>query len=168
MQPKVITDDRGFFFETYRRNEYADLGIEVEFVQDNHSRSVRGTVRALHFQIEPGQAKLIRVARGAIYDVAVDLRRDSPTYGRYEAFELSDENAQQIFIPAGFAHGFCVTSAEADVAYKVSSYYEQSTERGIAFDDPEIGIPWPTDKPLVSDRDRTNPRLAEIADELPW
>jgi dTDP-4-dehydrorhamnose 3,5-epimerase len=168
VQPKVITDDRGFFFETYRRNEYAELGIEAEFVQDNHSRSVRGTVRALHFQVEPGQAKLIRVARGAIYDVAVDLRRDSPTYGRYEAFELSDENARQIFIPAGFAHGFCVTSAEADVAYKVSSYYEPSTERGIAFDDPEIGIAWPTDEPLVSDRDRTNPRLAEIADELPW
>ncbi len=168
VQPKVITDDRGFFFETYRRNEYAELGIEVEFVQDNHSRSVRGTVRALHFQVAPGQAKLIRVARGAIYDVAVDLRRDSPTYGRYEAFELSDENAQQIFIPAGFAHGFCVTSAEADVAYKVSSYYEQSTERGIAFDDPEIGIPWPTGEPLVSDRDSTNPRLSEIADELPW
>lgn len=168
VQPKVITDDRGFFFETYRRNEYAELGIETEFVQDNHSRSVRGTVRALHFQLEPGQAKLIRVARGAIYDVAVDLRRDSPTYGQYEAFELSDESAQQIFIPAGFAHGFCVTSAEADVSYKVSSYYEQATERGIAFDDPEIGIPWPTDKPLVSDRDRTNPRLSEIADELPW
>jgi len=168
VQPKVITDDRGFFFETYRRNEYAELGIEVEFVQDNHSRSVRGTVRALHFQVEPGQAKLIRVARGAIYDVAVDLRRESPTYGQYEAFELSDESAQQIFIPAGFAHGFCVTSAEADVAYKVSSYYEPSTERGIAFDDPEIGIPWPTDEPLVSDRDRTNPRLSEIADELPW
>lgn len=168
VQPKVISDDRGFFFETYRRNEYAELGIEAEFVQDNHSRSVRGTVRALHFQVEPGQAKLIRVARGAIYDVAVDLRRDSPTYGQYESFELSDENAQQIFIPAGFAHGFCVASAEADVAYKVSSYYEQSTERGIAFDDPEIGIPWPTDEPLVSDRDRTNPRLSEIADELPW
>jgi dTDP-4-dehydrorhamnose 3,5-epimerase len=168
VQPKVITDDRGFFFETYRRNEYAELGIETEFVQDNHSRSVRGTVRALHFQLQPGQAKLIRVARGAIYDVAVDLRRDSPTYGRYEAFELSDENAHQIFIPAGFAHGFCVTSAEADVAYKVSSYYEQSTERGIAFDDPEIGIAWPTDEPLVSDRDRTNPRLADIAGELPW
>ena len=168
VQPKVITDDRGFFFKTYRRNEYAELGIETEFVQDNHSRSVRGTVRALHFQLEPGQAKLIRVARGAIYDVAVDLRRDSPTYGQYEAFELSEENAQQIFIPAGFAHGFCVTSEEADVAYKVSSYYEQSTERGIAFDDPEIGIAWPTGEPLVSDRDRTNPRLSEIAGELPW
>jgi dTDP-4-dehydrorhamnose 3,5-epimerase len=168
LQPKVITDDRGFFFETYRRSEYADLGIDVEFVQDNHSRSVRGTIRALHFQLEPGQAKLIRVARGSIYDVAVDLRRDSPTYGQYEAFELSDENAHQIFIPVGFAHGFCVTSEEADVAYKVSSYYDQPTERGIAWDDPDIGIPWPAKEALVSDRDRTNPRLADIAGELPW
>jgi dTDP-4-dehydrorhamnose 3,5-epimerase len=140
----------------------------VEFVQDNHSRSVRGTIRALHFQLEPGQAKLIRVARGSIYDVAVDLRRDSPTYGQYEAFELSDDNAHQIFIPVGFAHGFCVTSEEADVAYKVSSYYEQPTERGIAWDDPDIGIPWPAKQALVSDRDRTNPRLADIAGELPW
>jgi len=168
VEPKVIADDRGFFFETYRRAEYADLGIDTEFVQDNHSRSMQGTIRALHFQLTPGQAKLVRVARGAIYDVAVDLRRDSPTYGRYEAFELTDENARQIFIPVGFAHGFCVTSAVADVAYKVSSYYEQQTERGIAWDDPDIGIPWPTAEPLVSDRDRTNPRLAEIAGELPF
>ena len=168
MQPKVITDDRGFFFEAYRRNEYADLGIDAEFVQDNHSRSVLGTIRALHFQLSPGQAKLIRVARGQIYDVAVDLRPKSPTYGQYEAFKLSEENAQQIFIPVGFAHGFCVTSEQADVAYKVSSYYDQQTERGIAWDDPDIGIPWPAEKALVSDRDRTNPRLAEIADELPW
>jgi dTDP-4-dehydrorhamnose 3,5-epimerase len=168
VQPKVITDDRGFFFETYRRTEYAQLGIDVEFLQDNHSRSVRGTIRALHFQLTPGQAKLIRVARGTIYDVAVDLRRGSPTFGQFEAFELSDENAQQVFIPVGFAHGFCVTSDEADVAYKVSSYYEPETERGIAWDDPEIGIPWPAAEALVSDRDRTNPRLAEIAQELPW
>jgi dTDP-4-dehydrorhamnose 3,5-epimerase len=168
VQPKVITDDRGFFFEAYRRNEYADLGIDAEFVQDNHSRSVRGTIRALHFQLSPGQAKLIRVARGQIYDVAVDLRPKSPTYGQYEAFKLSDANAQQIFIPVGFAHGFCVTSEQADVAYKVSSYYDQETERGIAWDDPDIGIPWPAQEALVSDRDRTNPRLAEIADELPW
>jgi dTDP-4-dehydrorhamnose 3,5-epimerase len=168
VEPKVIADDRGFFFETYRRAEYASLGIDTEFVQDNHSRSTQGTIRALHFQLTPGQAKLVRVARGAIYDVAVDLRRGSQTYGRYEAFELSDENARQIFIPVGFAHGFCVTSPVADVAYKVSSYYEASTERGIAWDDPDIGIPWPTDRPLVSDRDSTNPRLAEIAGELPW
>jgi dTDP-4-dehydrorhamnose 3,5-epimerase len=168
VQPKVISDDRGFFFETYRRNEYAPLGIDAEFVQDNHSRSVQGTVRALHFQLEPGQAKLIRCARGSVYDVAVDLRRDSPTYGQYEAFVLSDKNALQVFVPVGFAHGFCVTSDEADVTYKVSSYYDGATERGIAWDDPAIGVPWPVDEPLVSDRDRRNPRLEEIADELPW
>ena len=168
IEPNVIRDDRGFFFETFRANEYADLGVDVEFVQDNHSRSMRGTVRALHFQLEPGQAKLVRAARGEIWDVAVDLRRDSPTYGQYQAFELTDENARQIFVPVGFAHGFCVTSETADVSYKVSSYYDGATERGIAFDDPAIGIPWPVDEPLVSDRDRTNPRLEEIADQLPW
>jgi dTDP-4-dehydrorhamnose 3,5-epimerase len=168
VQPKVISDDRGFFFETYRRTEYARLGIDVEFVQDNHSRSLRGTIRALHFQERPGQAKLIRCARGSVYDVAVDLRKDSPTYGQYEAFVLSDKNAQQVFVPVGFAHGFCVTSEEADVTYKVSSYYDGATERGIAWDDPAIGVPWPVDEPLVSDRDRNNPRLEEIADELPW
>ena len=168
VEPRVIADDRGFFFETFRSNEYAELGIDVPFVQDNHSRSVRGTVRALHFQLEPGQAKLVRAARGSIWDVAVDLRRGSPTYGRYEAFELSDENARQIFVPVGFAHGFCVTSETADVAYKVSSYYDGATERGIAFDDPAIGIPWPVAEPLVSDRDRSNRTLEEIAPELPW
>ena len=168
VEPRVIADDRGFFFETFRASEYAELGIDVPFVQDNHSRSVRGTVRALHFQLEPGQAKLVRAARGSIWDVAVDLRRGSPTYGRYEAFELSDENARQIFVPVGFAHGFCVTSETADVAYKVSSYYDGATERGIAFDDPAIGIPWPVEEPLVSDRDRSNRTLEEIAPELPW
>jgi dTDP-4-dehydrorhamnose 3,5-epimerase len=168
VEPRVIADDRGFFFETFRADEYAELGIDVPFVQDNHSRSVRGTVRALHFQLEPGQAKLVRAARGSIWDVAVDLRRGSPTYGRYEAFELSDENARQIFVPVGFAHGFCVTSETADVAYKVSSYYDGATERGVAFDDPAIGIPWPVEEPLVSDRDRSNRTLEEIAPELPW
>jgi dTDP-4-dehydrorhamnose 3,5-epimerase len=168
IEPKVIPDDRGFFFETFRAGEYAELGVNADFVQDNHSRSVRGTVRALHFQLSPGQAKLIRAARGSIYDVAVDLRRASPTFGQYEAFELSDENALQIYVPVGFAHGFCVTSETADVVYKVSSYYEGATERGIAFDDPEIGIEWPVDEPLVSERDRKNPSLEEIAGELPW
>jgi dTDP-4-dehydrorhamnose 3,5-epimerase len=168
IEPRVIADDRGFFFETFRANEYADLGVDANFVQDNHSRSVRGTVRALHFQLEPGQAKLVRAARGAIWDVAVDLRSDSPAYGTYEAFELTDENARQIFVPVGFAHGFCVTSDTADVSYKVSSYYDRATERGIAFDDPTIGIQWPVDEPLVSARDRANPRLEEIAAELPW
>jgi len=168
VQPKVISDERGFFFESYRRNEFERLGIDVEFVQDNHSRSMRGTIRALHFQLRPGQAKLIRCARGSVYDVAVDLRRGSPTYGKHEAFVLSDKNAHQVYIPVGFAHGFCVTSAEADVTYKVSSYYDPETERGIAWDDPAIGVKWPVDEPLVSERDRSNPRLEEIAAELPW
>ena len=168
IEPHVIADDRGFFFETFRADEYAALGIDVPFVQDNHSRSTRGTIRALHFQLRPGQAKLVRAARGAIWDVAVDLRRDSPTYGQYEGFELNDSNARQLFVPVGFAHGFCVTSDTADVTYKVSSYYDGATERGIAFDDPGIGIDWPASEPLVSDRDRSNPTLAEIADELPW
>src|ERR1700730_16917995 len=106
IEPRMIADDRGFFFETFRANEFAALGIDLPFVQDNHSRSGRGTVRALHFQLEPGQAKLVRAARGSIWDVAVDLRRDSATYGQHEAFELSDENARQLFIPVGFAHGF--------------------------------------------------------------
>jgi dTDP-4-dehydrorhamnose 3,5-epimerase len=168
VEPRVIADDRGFFFETFRADEYAALGIDVPFVQDNHSRSVRGTVRALHFQVEPGQAKLVRAARGEIWDVAVDLRHDSSTFGQYEAFELTDVNARQLFVPVGFAHGFCVTSETADVTYKVSSYYYGPTERGIAFDDPAIGIPWPVSTPLVSDRDRSNPALEEIAPELPW
>jgi dTDP-4-dehydrorhamnose 3,5-epimerase len=168
IEPRVIADDRGFFFESFRANEYAELGVDLPFVQDNQSRSIRGTVRGLHFQLQPGQGKLVRAARGAIWDVAVDLRRESPTYGRYEAFELSDQNARQIFIPAGFAHGFCVTSETADVTYKVTSYYDDATERGIAFDDPTIGIPWPVSKPLVSKRDRSNPTLEQIAPELPW
>jgi dTDP-4-dehydrorhamnose 3,5-epimerase len=168
IEPTRHADDRGFFFETFRRDDYRELGVDAEFVQDNHSRSVRGTIRALHFQLSPGQAKLIRAVRGTVFDVAVDLRRESPTFGRHEAFELSDENALQIYLPVGFAHGFCVTSEVADVTYKVSSYYEPATERGIAFDDPAIGIPWPVEDPLVSDRDRRNPPLAEIAGELPW
>jgi dTDP-4-dehydrorhamnose 3,5-epimerase len=168
IEPRVIADDRGFFFETFRANDFAELGVDVAFVQDNHSRSVRGTVRALHFQLEPGQAKLVRAARGSVWDVAVDLRSGSPTYGQYEAVELSDENARQIFVPVGFAHGFCVTSETADVTYKVSSYYDGATERGIAWDDPAIGIDWPVDEALVSERDRSNPTLEEIAPELPW
>lgn len=166
IEPTALADDRGFFAETYRRSDYAELGVDVEFVQDNHSRSSRGTIRALHFQLEPGQAKLMRAARGAIYDVAVDLRKQSPTYGEWEAIELNDENHRQLFVPVGFAHGFCVTSEAADVVYKVSSYYDQETERGIAFDDPALAIPWPTDDPIVSQRDRANPTVEQIAPEL--
>jgi dTDP-4-dehydrorhamnose 3,5-epimerase len=168
IEPAVHPDSRGFFLETFRQDDYRKLGIDSGFVQDNHSRSQRGSIRAFHFQLEPGQAKLIRAARGAIHDVAVDLRRDSPTYGQHESFELSDENYGQLFVPIGFAHGFCVLSDVADVTYKVSSYYDPATERGIAFDDPDLGISWPVRDPIVSERDRTNPRLSEIKSELPW
>ena len=168
VEPDVFPDSRGFFLETFRANRYAELGIDVEFVQDNHSRSERGAIRAFHFQLTPGQAKLVRAVRGAVYDVAVDLRRDSETYGEHEAFELSESNHRQLYVPVGFAHGFCVTSEVADVTYKVSNYYDAETERGIAFDDPDLAVRWPVDEPLVSERDRSNPRLTEIAPDLPW
>ena len=138
-------------------------------MQDNQSRSRRGTLRGLHFQTSPGQAKLVRCARGSIFDVVVDLRRGSPTFGRWEGFALDDESMRQLFVPVGFAHGFCVTSEVADVVYKCSSYYDPATEAGIAYDDPQIGIAWPVDvEPIVSERDATAPRLADVADALPF
>lgn len=169
IEPIVHGDGRGFFLESYRRETMAELGVDVDFVQDNHSRSGRGVVRGMHFQVGEGQAKLVRCARGSILDVLVDLRRGSPSFGEWEAHELTDENGQQVFAPVGFAHGFCVTSEVADVAYKCSSYYDPATERGIAYDDPAVGIEWPSDLALqVSERDRTAPRLSEIADQLPF
>jgi dTDP-4-dehydrorhamnose 3,5-epimerase len=162
----VHGDARGFFAETYRRNVFAEHGVAVEFVQDNHSRSARGVVRGLHFQA--GQAKLVRCARGSIVDVFVDIRRGSPTFGEWEAVELTDENARQIYIPDGFAHGFCVTSEVADVLYKVSAYYDSAAEGGIAYDDPAIGVEWPDVEHRVSDRDAAAPRLEAVADELPF
>jgi dTDP-4-dehydrorhamnose 3,5-epimerase len=161
LEPAVHGDDRGFFVETYAREAYRGLGIDVEFVQDNHSRSRQGILRGLHYQRRPGQAKLVRCARGAIWDVAVDIRPGSATFGRFEAFELDDVAHRQLFVPVGFAHGFCVLSETADVTYKVSSPYDAAEERGIAWDDPALAIPWPVDAPQVSDRDRSNPTLAE-------
>jgi dTDP-4-dehydrorhamnose 3,5-epimerase len=161
-------DDRGFLVETFREEAWRSLGVGVDFVQENQSRSGGGILRGLHFQLRPGQAKLVRCSRGAIWDVAVDLRRDSPTYRRWEGVLLSDENHRQLFIPAGFAHGFCVMSPEADVAYKLSSYYDPETEAGIRWDDPEIGVEWPIQHPQLSDRDKLAPTLAEIAAELPF
>ena len=161
-------DQRGFLAETFRAERWRELGVDVEFVQENHSRSGRGILRGLHFQLRPGQTKLVRCVRGTIWDVAVDLRRASPTYGRWEGHELSDSNHRQLFIPAGFAHGFCVFSEEADVAYKLSSYYDPETEAGIRWDDPDVGVEWPIEHPLLSDRDKLAPTLAEIADDLPF
>jgi dTDP-4-dehydrorhamnose 3,5-epimerase len=168
IEPEVHGDDRGFLVETFREDGWRELGIEMAFVQENHSRSGRGILRGLHFQTRPGQAKLVRCLRGAIWDVAVDLRRDSPTYRRWEGHELDDERHRQLLVPAGFAHGFCVLSEQADVAYRLSSYYDPATEAGIAWDDPEVGVEWPISDPSLSDRDRAAPRLADIADSLPF
>jgi dTDP-4-dehydrorhamnose 3,5-epimerase len=168
VRPTVHGDARGFFHESYRREVYAGLGIPEEFVQDNHSRSGRGIVRGMHFQVGAGMAKLVRCSRGAILDVVVDLRRGSPTFGRWEAFELDDSNLHQLYCPIGFAHGFCVTSDSADVIYKCDAYYDESIERGIKYDDPEIGIEWPDIELIPSERDATAPRLSEIAAELPF
>lgn len=166
LEPQVHGDERGFMVETYRRDAWAELGVEVEFVQQNHSRSTRGTLRGLHFQTEPGQAKLVRCPRGRIFDVAVDLRRGSPTYGRWEGHVLDDESHRQLFVPAGFGHGFAVLSDLADVAYQLSSLYDPATEAGIAWNDPDVGVEWPVEDPLLSERDRSAPRLAEVAETL--
>jgi dTDP-4-dehydrorhamnose 3,5-epimerase len=168
VEPEVHGDARGFLLESFSAAEWAKLGVREEFVQDNHSRSGRGILRGLHFQTEPGQAKLVRCGRGRIFDVAVDLRRDSPTYGQWEGHELDDASHRQLFVPVGFAHGFCVLSDEADVLYKVSTYYDPATEAGIAWNDPDVGVEWPVDDPRVSDRDRSAHRLAEVADRLPF
>ena len=168
VEPAVHGDERGFFVETFSAEGWAELGIEKTWVQHNHSRSSRGTLRGLHFQTEPGQAKLLRCARGAILDVAVDLRRDSPTYGQWDSHVLDDERHHQLYVPIGFAHGFAVLSEVADVAYLVSSVYDPATEAGIAWDDPDVGVDWQVEEPLLSARDKTAPRLSEIADQLPW
>ena len=170
IQPIVRGDERGFFVETYRRNEFAEIGIPEEMVQDNHSRSKRGIVRGMHFQIGEGAAKLVRCGRGEIVDVIVDLRRGSPTFGEWEAFDLSAENGRIVYCPIGFAHGFCVTSDLADVFYKQSNYYSDELERGIKYDDPEVGIEWPlpVEELIPSQRDATAPTLAEVADDLPF
>jgi dTDP-4-dehydrorhamnose 3,5-epimerase len=166
LEPTIHRDERGFFIETYRREVLAELGATEEFVQDNHSRSVKGVVRGLHFQ--PGMSKLVRCARGTVVDALVDLRRGSPQFGKWEAYELSDENLRVLYAPDGFAHGFCVTSEVADLVYKCSAYYDPDAERGIAFNDPEIGIEWPDVDLTPSDRDAAAPRLSEIEHELPF
>jgi dTDP-4-dehydrorhamnose 3,5-epimerase len=168
LEPEVHRDERGFLLESFREAAWGELGVDVVFVQDTHSRSGRGTLRGLHFQITPGQAKLVRCLRGRIWDVAVDLRRDSPTFGQWAGYELDDDEHRQLFVPVGFAHGFCVLSEVADFAYKLSSYYDPAAEAGIAWDDPDVGVEWPISEPMLSDRDRTAPSLSEIADSLPW
>jgi dTDP-4-dehydrorhamnose 3,5-epimerase len=167
LAPAVHGDERGFFVETFRESALGELGIAQEFVQDNHSRSRQGIVRGMHYQ--PGQAKLVRCARGAILDILVDIRRGSPQFGQWEGFTLDDVTHRQLYVPDGFAHGFCVLSELADVTYKVSTYYDPSSESGFAYDDPAVGIEWPdVGERLVSARDSDAPSLADVEDSLPY
>ena len=154
VEPKVFEDERGFFMETFHKPRFAAAGIDVDFVQDNHSRSGQGVLRGLHYQISHPQGKLVRVIRGAVLDVAVDLRRSSPTFGRWWACELSEANRRQVYVPAGFAHGFCVTSDVAEVIYKCTEIYTPQDERTLLWNDPALGINWPVGHPIISEKDQ--------------
>ena len=167
VEPDVHRDSRGFFIETYHSEKYAGAGIRGPFVQDNHSKSGHATLRGLHLQVGRPQAKLIRVIEGEIFDVAVDVRVGSPTFRRWTGVTLSAQSFNQLYVPAGFAHGFSVMSETAQVEYKCTDLYDPPSELGIAWDDPEIGIQWPVERPVLSDRDRANPRLAVVRDRLP-
>ncbi len=162
VEPRVFPDERGVFLETYKKSEFSANGILVDFIQDNHSLSIRGVLRGLHFQRPPhAQAKLVRVVEGKVWDVAVDLRASSPTYKKWYGVELSGENKKMLFIPAGFAHGFVTLSDSAHLLYKCSSEYAPQHDGGIFWNDPEIGIPWPEEKPLVSPKDEVLPLLSQ-------
>ena len=167
IEPRVFPDDRGFFLESYSRKRFAEAGIDIEFVQDNHSRSVGNTLRGLHAQLETPQAKLVRVLRGAIFDVVVDIRRSSPTFRRWFAIELTHENFRQLFVPVGFAHGFCVLSDFAEIEYKCSDFYDPASEMHLAWNDASIGIDWPVDEPILSEKDRCGKPLDAWSDRLP-
>lgn len=166
VEPDVYRDQRGFFLESYHETRYRAQGIPGRFVQDNHSRSVAGTIRGLHLQT-PAMAKLVRVVLGTIYDVVVDVRVGSPNFGRWVAVTLSADNFKQCYVPGGFAHGFCALSEVVDVEYKCSEFYEPTAEIGILWSDPQIGVRWPVENPQLSERDRRNPTLAEVNSRLP-
>lgn len=167
VEPQVFRDDRGFFLETYNQERYREGGIDGVFVQDNHSRSVRGTVRGLHAQWRRPQAKLLRVISGEIYDVAVDIRVGSPRYLQWVAVTLSADNYRQLYVPPGFAHGFCVTSEIAEVEYKCTDLYDPQGELRILWNDPEIGVEWPADEPILSEKDRLGRPAKEWMEQLP-
>jgi dTDP-4-dehydrorhamnose 3,5-epimerase len=154
LRPRVFRDERGWFMETYAEPRYRAAGIDCAFLQDNFSRSFGRTLRGLHYQAAPGQAKLLRVTLGRTYHVAVDIRRGSPTFGVWHGVELDADDPSELFVPVGFAHGFCALTATADVAYKVSALYDPATERSIRWDDPELAIAWPVENPVLSERDR--------------
>jgi dTDP-4-dehydrorhamnose 3,5-epimerase len=162
IEPQVFNDQRGFFMETYHQQRYTEMGITPVFVQDNLSRSLRGTLRGLHYQFPRAQAKLIQVIRGEVFDVAVDIRRGSPNFGRWTGIHLNHENGRQIFIPEGFAHGFCVLSEIAEVIYKCTDFYAPDDEGGILWSDPDLAIDWPLSKPLLSPKDSQYPCLRDL------
>lgn len=162
LEPKVFGDNRGFFQETWRADTYSNIGIPP-FVQDNHSRSAKGVLRGLHSQRTRPQGKLVRVSRGTVFDVAVDINPYSPTFGQHVGAELSDSNHRQFYVPPGYAHGFCVISDDADFLYKCTEYYQPGDEIGVLWNDPAIGIQWPVNEPLLSDKDRTLPTLAALS-----
>jgi dTDP-4-dehydrorhamnose 3,5-epimerase len=162
IEPKVFRDSRGVFYESYSGIKYEEHGIPNHFVQDNHSVSTQGTVRGLHYQVNPGQAKLVRVARGEVLDVVVDIRKDSPTRGKWWGTRLSEMNYLQLYIPVGFAHGFCVLSESAEFLYKCSDDYSPENERGIIWNDPDLAIDWPAEQPILSKKDQTHPRFRDI------
>jgi dTDP-4-dehydrorhamnose 3,5-epimerase len=166
IEPKVFGDHRGFFMETYHCNRYKEAGIAIAFVQDNHSRSSKGVLRGLHFQKTKPQGKLVRVVRGEVFDVAVDIRKGSVTFGQWEGVILSEENKRQFYVPPGFAHGFVTLSDTADFEYKCTDYYDPSDEGSIRWDDPEIGIEWPVTLPQLSDKDKTAPLFKEFKEVL--
>lgn len=168
--PQVFGDERGFFCEVYRRSDLMTLGVQEEMVQGNHSRSDRGIVRGMHFSVGRGAAKLVRCGRGEIHDVLVDLRRGSPTYGQWEGYDLTDRNMHILYVPTGFAHGFCVVSDVADVIYMQDAYYDAAMEREISYTDPDVGISWPIpgNELQASQRDIDAPRLVDVAASLPF
>jgi dTDP-4-dehydrorhamnose 3,5-epimerase len=168
IEPDVHTDGRGFFLETYNQQRFNEMGILDRFVQDNHSMSVKGTLRGLHYQLKHPQAKLCRVVKGEVLDVVVDIRTGSPTFGRHERTLLSADNKRQIYVPVGFAHGFVVMSETAEFLYKCTDFYHPEDERGVAWDDPELRIVWGVREPILSSRDRSRPRLSQVdPSELP-
>jgi len=167
IEPDVHGDERGFFMESWHARKYAEQGLSVDFVQDNHSRSGKGVLRGLHYQLQHAQGKLVRVVSGAVFDVAVDIRKGSPTFGRWVGMELSGENHKQLYVPAGFAHGFCVLSDSADFLYKCTDFYAPDDERGILWSDPDIGIQWPGTDFHISGKDASNGLLKDMADQLP-
>lgn len=166
-EPQFFTDQRGFFFESYHEKRYFAAGLTKAFVQDNHSYSVQGTLRGLHYQLHHPQGKLVRVLAGEVFDVAIDIRRGSPTFGQWSGYYLSAANRRQIYIPEGFAHGFCVVSETAEVLYKCTDFYTPGDERGLIWNDPDIGINWPVTEPLLSPKDATLPPLQKLDVKLP-